>query len=546
MTVDKAFFGLVSQVMPKFNANVCNGLATVQIPDAMRYVDRLVDSAQKIFPPGLVYRGCQRVTPEEEYRVVTQRGSSNTTTLEVARSDMFMVKLSFTFDGLPIEDRYMYLPFVGQGGTITIRGARYTVSPLLTDSSVSVGVDSIFIPVGQAKITYRREGQNYLRNGKVEMADVVWAKIYRRKQKTARVSGYPVIKANTCLMHYLLCKYGLVRTFSMMRGVDIIYGDHTNITEELYPPAEWSIFTSTGQPSKYIKDKYAVATTLRLAVRNTQYDFIVASMVAGVFYIVELFSQRLLPEYIDGSTDELRLWRILLGHLIFPPGGSEGRLVDDVNNHLETVDEYLDILSREDLEKDGVQCSDIYDLFMRVIETFNQRVTKSGSRIASMADKRLVVLKFALYDIRKAIYMMSYMLKSKAKKRLLADDVKKIMRKFLKYNLAVEMNTGHGEVTSISSPGDSMYFKLTSTLVPQTNSSGMESGGSKSQASMADPSKFLHPTIAEVGSFSNLPKSDPSGRSRVNPYLTVEADGTIVHKPQFAALLESVQQKIKR
>jgi hypothetical protein len=545
VTVDRAKFQAVSSVMPKFDENICRGLATVQMPDALKHVDRLFQSAQKIFPPELVYRGYRMMTPEEEYRVITQRGSSNTTTLELAKSDMFMVAFCFTFNGMPIEERPMYLPYVGPGGTITIRGSRFTVSPLLTDPSVSVGVDHIYIPVGQAKITYRRESQSFLKNGKPDFGDVVWAKIYRRKQKAGR-GGYPAIKANTCLMHYLLCKYGLKKTFAMMRNVDIHYGDDKTINESLYPPEEWSIFTSTGIPSKYLRDKYATATTLRLAVRNSQYDFVVASMIAGVFYVAELFPQRMRAEYIDGTADELRLWRIFLGHLIFPPGGSEGRLVDDVNTHLETVDEYLDVLSREELERDGVICSDIYDLFMRVIETFNQRITKSGSRIASLNDKRLVVLKFALYDIRKQIYMMSYALKSKAKKRLLPEDAKKIMRKHLKYNLAMEMNTGHGEVTSISSPGDCMYFKLTSTLVPQSNSSGTEGGGSKSQATMTDPSKFLHSSICEIASFSNLPKSDPSGRSRVNPYLNVAADGSIIHKPQFQELLESVQQKIKR
>lgn len=545
MAVDKTKFAVVSSQMSRFNDNVCNGLATVQIPDALKYVDRLFQAAQKIFPPELVYLGWRYMTPYEEYRIVTQRGSSGTTTLELAKSDMFMVAFKFSFDGQVLEERPLYLPFVGPGGTITIRGSRFTISPLLTDPSVSVGVDHIYIPVGQAKITYRRESQSFLKNGRVEMGDVVWAKIYRRKQKNTR-QGAPAIKANTCLMHYLLAKYGLVRTFSMMRGVEIHAGDDLTMTEVNYPPSEWAILTSTGNPSKYLKDKFATATKLRLAVRHSQYDFVVASMIAGVFYIAELFPQRLLAEYIDGSREELRLWRIFLGHLIFPAGGSEGRLVDDVNNHLETVDEYLDALSQEELARDGVVCSDIYGLFMKVIETFNQRITKSGSRIASMADKRLTVLKFALYDIRKAIYMMSYMLKSKAKKRLTADDTKKIMRKWLKHDLVKEMNSGHGEVTSIASPGDCMIFKLTSTLVPQTNSAGTESGGSKSTATMSDPTKFLHATIAEVGSFGNLPKSDPSGRSRVNPYLTVEPDGTIVHKPQFAALLESVQQKIKR
>lgn len=545
MSVDKMLFNLISQNTSRFNDNVCNGLATVQMPDALKYIDRLFQSAQKIFPPELVYRGYRPMTPEEVYRVITQRGSGGSTTLELSRSDMYMVEFCFDFDGKPIEGRPMYLPYVGPGGTITIRGSRFTISPILADPSISVGVDHIYIPVGQAKIRYHRESQSFLRNGKIEMADVVWAKIYRRKQKAGR-GGYPAIRANTCLMHYLLCKYGLVRTFSMMRGVEIRHGDETTINETTCPTDEWSIFTSTGNPSKYLKDKFATSTTFRLAVRTSQYDFIVASMIAGVFYIAELFPQRLRPEFIDGTEGELRLWRIFLGHLIFPPGGNEGRLVDDVNTHLETVDDYLDIISREELERDGVVCSDIYDLFMRVIETFNQRITSNGSRIASMADKRLLVLKFALYDFRRQIYMMSYALKSKAKKRLLAEDVKKIMRKHLKYNLAMEMNSGHGEVTSISSPGDCMIFKLTSTLVPQSSSSGAESGGGKSQANLSDQSKFLHSTIAEVGSFSNLPKSDPSGRSRINPYLTVAADGSIIHRPQFAELLESVQQKIKR
>lgn len=526
---------------PKFNDVICNGLAMTQIPLAAKYVSDLFQCAQDIFPPGLVYEGYKICTPQEAYGELTRKGNI-TTQLDRAKNDLFMVRYRFSFDGKPIEDRFLYLPYVTDGGIITLRGARYSISPLLTDSSISVGVDHIYIPMGQAKLTFKRESQNFMRNGKPEMADVVWSQIYRRKQKSMRVSGYPAVRANTCLMHYLLCKYGLHGTFSLMRGIHVEVGDERNITTERFPESEWSIFASTGLKPRAIKDRHYTPTRLRIAVRNKDYDFVVASMIAGVFYIVEHFPQRMLPEYVD----ETRLWRILLGHQLFPPGSSEGKLVDDVNNHFDTVDDYLDVLAKDDLARDGVVCADIYGLFMRIIETFNQRITQSGDNLASMYDKRLVVLRFALYDIRKNIYLMSYQLKSKARKRLTPDDIKKIMRKFLKPNLVISMNTGHGEVSSISSPGDNKIHKITSLLVPQTSSSGSDSGAGKSRASMIDPTKFLHASYAEVGSYSNLPKSDPSGRSRINPFVEIDDYGAIVRKGRFAALIDNVQQKIKR
>jgi hypothetical protein len=106
------------------------------------------------------------------------------------------------------------------------------------------------------------------------------------------------------------------------------------------------------------------------------------------------------------------------------------------------------------------------------------------------------------------------------------------------------MTKNHGEVSTISSPGDNKAFKITSILVPQSGSSRL--GSRKDRAVINDPSKRLHVSVAEVGGYANLPKSEPSGRSRINPHLQVDVKGVVMRNPTHAALLDGIQEQIRR
>lgn len=536
--MDKRLFSHIHKRFPKFNDHVCEGIACLHMQEVERYIDRVMRCAADGFPPGLKYLGYTRCTPQEAFAIAPAR-RKNKAYLEMARSDVFLVKYMFSFNGEELRPCYLYLPFVRPGGLITLRGSTFAISPVIADRAISVGVDSIYIPLNRDKLTFRRTVHHYVDNGKRESAYVVWSNIHHAmKKRRGKANAAYKLNMNASPMHYLLCKHGLTETFKIYAGVDIVVGGE-EINKKTYPPDEWKIITSTRIKPRTLKIPYYEPSGLRIAVPADKMDNTLSSMLAGVFYIVDHFPDRCLPEYVD----DVNLWKILLGYITFSNDASEGRLINDINSHLDSLDGYIDGMVREWLLEDGIDCTDIYQLFMYVISTMSVKVSQSANAVSTMYGKRLTVLRYVLSDVITAIFKFMFALRSNSDKPVTKNEIINAMNRFLKPRLVVRMNRGHGEVTSESSPGDNKIFKITSVIVPQGDTG---SGKRSRQSGNVDPSKFLNASIAEAGSYNHLPKSSPTGMSRINPYVRLAGDGTIERDPEKVELIDRVQREIQR
>lgn len=537
--MDKALFKLVADKTPKFNPDVMNGLAVKHLKRVVGFVDALFKSASNGFPEGLLYNGYKICTPIEEFNELVRK-KSNKPIVEIARNDLFLVRYHFSFQGEELEPRYMYLPYVRDAGLITIRDATYSVSPVLADKSISIGDNRIFIPLEGAKLTFERISHNFYLNGKRESVDVAFSKIYNRSAKGVAVGGTPKVTAKHTLMHYLLCKYGLQGVFKRFFNIDIMVGTSYDLNDEELNTQEWHICSSTRLKPKGVRGKFYTASDLRVAIRVEHYNQTTASLLGSFFYILDHFPERVKPEYVS----DIRLWRVLLGHLIFGSDSGEGRLIDDVDAHMSSVDEYLDDQSKDRLIKDGVNVTDVYDLFLYVISHLPIMLLESENSEATMYNKQLMVLRYMLFDINKAVYNFKYAVMKMNKDRITRKEIIRAMQFQLKTDVICKINRQHGEISSVSSPGDNKYFKITANLIPQTSATG--GGKKKGKTSLVDPSKFLHSSIAEVGSYTNQPKSQPDGRTRINPCVLLDDEGNIVRNPKYVELINNVQKKIQR
>ena len=72
--------------------------------------------------------------------------------------------------------------------------------------------------------------------------------------------------------------------------------------------------------------------------------------------------------------------------------------------------------------------------------------------------------------------------------------------------------------------------------------SNIGAGGGSSKSVTVDGSKILHASIAEAGQYNHLPKGEPTGRNRINPYVRLGSDWSIVRNPQIAGFLDSIQE----
>lgn len=541
---------LIDTVTPKLNPRTANGLAVEHLANPEDYIDQVFRSAAKGYPAPFKYIGHSRTTPIEEFNEQKRRTSSNRGSkkqYDVARSDVFMEAFHFEFDGEELPKRYISLPYVGEAGTIYISGSRFVISPIMADRVISVGEDDLFVRLLRAKLTFKRLGHHFRVNGQTETVNVTWSEIHNGRNKTKGVTGAG--KAKTTMMHYLLGKYGFTETFRKFGKCHPIIGG-PEINANAYPADQWTICSSSQvRPRNSFRGNYA-PSVVHVAIRNEEFTPVVKSMIAGFFYIADFFPQRITGDTYkkDGRdvlyVDSTRLWMILMGQILFSSLSQEGQLADNIADHYHSLDYYIDIIVDQQLKEIGIKIDSVYDLFFIVIENFDKWVVDSGDKLTSVYNKELNVRHFLLQDITSSIMNMNFRLNAAAKKGLTRNEVIKIMDATLKSGKIFLISKNHGEVSTISAPGDNMAFKMTALLIPQSESN--KKAKRNDRGVLTDPSKLLHVSVMEICCYSNLPKSEPSGRQRLNHAAPLTDRNVVDRHAQYIEMLDATQDRMRR
>jgi hypothetical protein len=175
---------------------------------------------------------------------------------------------------------------------------------------------------------------------------------------------------------------------------------------------------------------------------------------------------------------------------------------------------------------------------------------EGADKINSLYDKELGILYYVMEDVTIMINTFYFKLIASAKsKRELNKDLKKedivdLMNKFLRPGKIYSITKMHQEVSTTSCSGDNKAFKITSMMVPQAKTS--RRAGRSDSGAMTDPAKILHVSVAEIGGYANMPKSDPSGHSRINLYAQIDRFGVVLQNPELVPILQPTQEMIRR
>jgi len=559
--MDPTFIALREKVIPKFNRTIADGVAMAQMKNALSYIDQVWKSVSREFPEGLVYLGFERCLPTEEYKegarkILLSRNSRRLDTklkktpklyFDLARSDVYLVKYFFRYKGEDLTPKYLYMPFVSRGGLIYIAGSRFAVSPILHDIIISPDDTSVFARLLCTKFTFKRLDYTYNQDNKNKVVRVVWSSIYYMKEQ----ENDKTVSMVTCLAHYLFCRFGVRGTFDKYLGVDHVLGtDDINVSN--YPIDDWVICESRGiKPSRNVSLDY-VKPKIKIAIRRNQVDQHVESLVGALFYLLDHFPKRLVLKDIDN----VWLWKVLMGHILWSGNYNEGLLHDKICDHFKSIDQYLDSISQKKLADIDIHVNDTYDFFMHVIRNVNNWILRDHDKTSTMYGKELMVLNDLLYLITHSIVATNFALQT-ASRRFINDPnrplsiktIEETFKKNLKPGPVFKITSECSGVSSFSVPGDNMAFKLTSLLVPQNSAikgkdaskrAGRRDAGSQSS------NKLLDASIAEIGGFMNVQKKAPSGRTRLNVYASITSDYVTKPSDKFKDLIERTQDKIKR
>lgn len=538
------------------NMDLAYGLPRIHMRNTLGYVRKVIESAAKGFPPELEFNEIRIADPIEDYyaslkgrpkyrKAKSQAKSkpSGSKTFDVSRTDFFLTFLHFTYidqitgERKPFDPRPVFLPFLDQGSSLYISDTRWYISPVLADRVISIDTAHIFVRLLQDRLTFSRDYYDVKVNGEPKRMDLVHSRVYHRSKDKDKSPTNP---ARTTMAHYLFCKHGFTGAMQKYAGCTPVVGEEL---EKQLSTDEWNIYSTIGTPPKSMTGRGAAAMNwfspkIQVAVRKSETNPTSQALVAGLFYVASYFPHQITPEYVDRPEG----WIAPLGYMLFSENNNRGEIEKTVYKHLASLDDYADPIVIASMHSIGIDIENIYDFFAIIAAKFSVWFANGQGKVASMYDKELTTLYFVLFDVIKAIFNLKFELKGSNKKNPTMADIEKAMKEHLRPGICYDIakSDNHGEATTISYSGDNMAFKATATLTPQTNTSKQ---GKKSNDRSAgnDPSKYLHPSVAEVAAMTCMNKSDPSGRSRINHYMLLdETKRFIVRNPKFARAHEII------
>ena len=536
---DLTFRDLVLSVTPPMNDEVMGGYVCHEIVDLEKRVDEILRKAYDgLFDNRLKYLGFKPCTPQEEFEFST-RPKNTRRVFELAPSDFYLIKVKMEYQGHPLPDVFIYLPFVSPGGLIHISGSLYHLTPVLSDKVISTEQSHIFVRLYQFKMNFYEKFHTVVADGSFERPGIAWGNIYKQKTVKKRVTG-----VKSVLVNYLLARDGFSGMFQRFAGFVPVVGTKDTITTDAYPPKDWVIIKTgcdRARPSDYTRMTY-VPTDIMLAIPREHWKPGVKSLVAGFYYIVDHFPEKCTLETLD----HLVTWKLILGLILLNNELTPGRMIAMVDEHFQSSDTYMDDISVQKLRERGYDVETFTDLLGLVVMRYHEFKNEGGDGDA-IYNRHLNTLQEVLHPITTAVFTNKYQLmKEGAKGPPSFNTVRdRFIRRF-KPGWIFKLTRNKSQVAEIVDySGDHMYFKVTSRLAQQKSTPDAASGH-KGKGVMNVEHYLTTPQVM-VGSVLFLSKTNPVPLSHINPYVCVDKEtGTILENPKFKDVLKTVDEKLNQ
>ena len=393
--------GVIDQHCPKFNTNVTNGSAKEILKVVPEFLDDIFSSSIKSLSPtvDLKYQGFRRLTPREEFGKLVAN-ETNKVTYDIAISDIYMVEYVFSYQGETIK-RQLYLPYADTGNIIKISNTAYSIVPVLSDTVVSPSFNEVFVRLLKDKLSFRSLTRNFVFNNERIPAQVIHTKIVKTgSMELTDNIGRPV----TPVSLYLLGEYGLYKTMSMYfktNEIKILTGNVDELRDT------YNIYESTKIRPRNLKDNGYIGHDLKICVhKSVKITTFLDNFVYGIIYVFDI-----LPEHTNDllyilnndsaskHDDEILYWRILLGRIAYTNTYSVDRIVDDMTEHFNMLQGYMDNLIRKKLRENNIRVTTFFDLLAVILDNYNVWLLNSKEYNSDTNNRYIDILYYILYDI---------------------------------------------------------------------------------------------------------------------------------------------------
>lgn len=538
--MDHVFARMLDKHVTPVNPVVVGGIAGHFMQYAETYLEGVFRDLSRGFPPELQYDCFERMSPEEMLYETTRAKAGGRRSVDISASDTYMIRVKLNWLGEPLLQLPVLLVFTDRHGVFRISGRKRHVVPFLNHRVISPSASSIFVRVSKAKTTFRKLFHSIAINGVATAVDVPYGNIHQSKG-SANDKNLVVSNAETLITHYLLAKYGFAEAFRRFIGAVPIVGT-SEITPELYPPETHTIVGFCGlRPATALGGASYRPTEIRMAIRNEDWTPAMRNMVAGTYYVIDHFPN----EIAANELDDTYRWIVFLGYILQSMSYVQGKLYRDMQAHLTSLDEHLDMVQRDKLAAGGVMVNDFYELLAYVNNNFEQLIQVGIKEGTSVYNKTIDVLQDMYEPIVHGFNSIGF----EVTKMLAKQDAKAIDKNNLRTMLRGKLTTGRiylvtksqSTVTeAVDCCNPFQYLKIAAKLQIQEANPVRQDGGR--QRVVVNASSRLDPSAVDLGSVLFLPKKKPDPIKRLNPYANIGPDGSVLRNPLVQPIVEALNK----
>lgn len=511
---------ILQHTTPRFNKSVTEGTSKEIMKHIPDYLDDIFKSSIRSLSASvpLRYEGYRKMIPEEEFDTIILNKNGKTI-YDLTNSDIYPVEYIFNYNGEPIK-KQIYLPFSARGNLMAISSVKYNIIPVLSDTVISPSPQKIFIRLLKDKLTFKSVVRNYVVNGERVPGHVIYTKIVKIDsiKLTDRI-GKPV----TSIALYLVAKYGWKQTLKLFGNIE----DYVVTTGDVeHYRHDYNVFESSKIKPRGLKESVYVGHDIKICI-NKKYPMtsFLKNFLFGIIYSLDLLPEQAddMLSVVNGNNlaDEIMYWRILLGRIIYKNSFSIDRIVEDMTEHFDTLEGYIDNLIKAKLRDSGIHIENFYDLLQIILENFNTWILNSKEYNSDINNRYIDILYYIMFDIilsfnksilniNKRASKKNDLLSYKEVVKLLGEVKTKTIFQLVKSsspNLAIQLT----EATS-----DIMYPKITALLEDQSRGNGVKRGNN---TQFPEATKTLRGHDLYLGSLLFLTKTSPSPRFRSNLYM---------------------------
>lgn len=512
-----SIIGEVAELVPQPNDYLLLEFRKQEVDKSRQFLDDVFREAvaTKPYDTIITHRGYKTMSPEERVDFIVSnpltKGQYN-----VQRSEWGLFKYIFEFEKKEYSV-YLYLPYMVDNAII-INDTHHYIQLAIIENVIHRVRDGVTIKVLRSPLHFWRNEMLTFKsvNDNIYHEAIIATKAFHK-------SGHKVRRKDmkSTVLLYLLCNYGFDKTMEKF-----------GITESMLRLSEEPIHNSAEYECFMCKNKcYLIVDKAKFMD-----DVVLRRVTASLIYMLKFFAVGPDSYNIEMLKDPKALyWLVILGKYCYGMNKGPSIAIANASLHLESVSTYLDIMTKASLNRMGIKCNDIFDMFYQVFINLDNWLVNHKPN--NLYDKKIGVLESLLSEMVKITFKKFYE-QSRKQKVITEKSVENMLK--MPQKTAIKINT-----CSMVRSNPPIYNSnwLLSIGAKKVRERANQNKSNRGTNLLKSPEHKLDTSMCVVESTMAIPSSSPGVSGTINMFCQITENGDIL-KPEWSHYLDDLESRI--